>query len=184
MAGEILAAQMTERALAVFKQNILDMRDPTGLTITGGETAGTMNFDLTGNVLLLQGEVANGAPDSETSVFTFQYTLPPNYMDGGDISLRLVCNNVGLGTQTSCTITVTAYLSDGNGAVGGNLESGGAQTHALIATWYEKIFPITATGLVAGDTLNISVEVVNIESASTDLVWTCDEVAMLLDVQG
>ena len=40
------------------------------------------------------------------------------------------------------------------------------------------------TGLVAGDTLNIVITVANIEDGTNTLVWTCDEVAMLLDIQG
>ena len=182
MAGEILAAQMTERALTVHQIPPTRIRQADGSAITGTEVGGGMNFDLTTNVLLLQGEVANN--ETETSVFTFQHTLPPRYMAAGDISLRLICNNLGAGTQTSCTITATAHLSNRNGAAGANLVTGGAQTHANKAEWFEKVFPITATGLVAGNTLNISVDVTNISGAVSDLVWTCDEVAMLLDLQG
>ena len=183
MAGEILAAQMTERALAIHKIPVTQMCAVDGEAITATDLPGGANFNLAANVLTLLGDEATGG--TETTVFTFQYTLPPNYMAAGGCQLRLKCNNIGgAGGQTSCTITVTAYESDGNGVVGGNLESGGAQTHANKAEWFTKDFPMTATNLVAGDTLNISVSVVNIEDGSGTLNWTCDEVAMLLDIQG
>ena len=184
MAGELLAAQMTERSLAVHKIPVYKFRQADGTALPATEAAGGFNLDLDGgNIRLLQGEVANGLPDSETSVGTWQFTLPPNYVAGGDIQVRLKCANIGAGTQTSCTLTIKAYKSDGNGVVGSNLGPSD-QTHSVKTTWYTKDFVITPTGLVAGDTLNIELTVVNIESASGNLVWTCDEVAMLLDIQG
>ena len=184
MAGEFLAAQITERSLAVHKIPVYKFRQADGTALTDTEAAGGFNLDLdSGNILLLQGEIANGAPESETSVGTFQFTLPPNYVSGGGIQVRLKVNNIGPGTQTSCTLTIKAYKSDGNGGVGSNLGPGD-QTHALKANWYTKDFVIDESGLVAGNTLNIELTVINIESATANLVWTCDEVAMLLDIQG
>ena len=181
MAGEILAAQIAERSLAVIQIPVTELRHPTsGIPIIAAETADAFNFDLTTNVLLLQGEVTGA--ETETSAGMFQYTLPPNYVAGGDVKLRLKVNNLGAGTQTSCTITVTAYESDGNGGVGGNLGPGD-DTHAAKENWYTKDFVINASGLVPGDTLNIVISVTNIATGAA-LVWTCDEVSMLVDIQG
>jgi hypothetical protein len=156
-----------------------NVRGPTGLAITATELAGGFNFNLASNVLLLQGEVTNN--ETEASVGNFQFVLPKEYVAGGAIKFRVKAANLGAGTQTSCTITVTAYKSDGNGAVGSNLGPA-AQTHAAKTTWYTKDFIITATGLAAGDALNIVLTVSNIESASSNLVWTAEGLSMLLDV--
>lgn len=181
MPGEFLAAQITERSLAVHKIPVYKFRQTNGDPLTNVEAGGGFNLDLDSNILLLEGEITNN--ETETSVGTFQFTLPPNYVAGGGIQVQLKVSNIGPGTQTSCTLTIKAYKSDGNGAVGSNLGPSD-RTHAAKTTWYLKDFPITATGLVAGDTLNIELTVVNIESAVANLVWTCDEVAMLLDIQG
>jgi hypothetical protein len=157
------------------------VRGPTGLAITATELAGGFNFNVAANVLLLQGEVT--ISETEASVGMFQFTLPPNYIPGGAVTFRAKAANIGGGTQTSCTITVTAYLASGNGAVGSNLGPA-AQTHAAKTTWYTKDFVITPTGLVPGDVLNVVISVANIESAGTQLVWTVDKIAMLVDVQG
>lgn len=156
-----------------------NVRGPTGLAITATELAGGFNFNLASNVLILQGEVT--ISETEASVGNFQFVLPKEYVSGGAIKFRVKAANIGAGTQTSCTITVTAYKSDGNGAVGSNLGPA-AQTHAAKTTWYTKDFIITATGLVAGDVLNIVLSVSNIESAGSQLVWTAEGLSMLLDV--
>jgi len=178
-----IAADLEERtgivAGAAHDISMGGIRTATGDVITSGSSDGEFNTNVTDDVLTLRGRVANNG--TEVTVGTFQFTLPPNYEAGAPVALAMNVNNIGAGTQTSCTITVEAWEADLEGGKGANLGPA-AQTHEAKATWYAKSFTITPTTLLPGSVLFVKVTVENVESGAGNLVWHCARLAMLCDV--
>lgn len=179
--GVIARSDLIEDALQAYGIPIHLIKAADGADLALAETAGDHFISLAANVWLLEGEEA--ISETEVSVSNFQFVLPPEYVSGGDVKLRLKHQCTGAGTNGASTIDVEAYEQTGNGAVGADLCTTVAQTVAK-DSWTTSDFVITATGLVAGDILNFKITTSIIESAGSALAAQIDGIAVLLDVKG
>jgi len=124
-----------------------------GAALAASETAGDFFRQVGTNQLYIQGEASQN--ETEVSVGWLEFTLPPNYVAGGAITLRAVVDVTGSGTLGTCTVDFEARASDADGAVGSDLVTTAAT--AVSATSGAKDFTVTPTGLVAGDKLVVKV---------------------------
>lgn len=157
------------------------IRAADGAGIGISETAGDHFLLLGTNLINLQGEVANN--ETEVSVSYFQFILPPEYISGGSITVRIRCKIAGAGTDNGSTVDLNVY-KQADQAVGSDLCATAAATFAAKATWYNKDFVVTPTGLVSGDTINVKLSSSVIESASSDLIFYSEPPKILMDIRG
>lgn len=159
--AEIAAAAAIARSklateTKAFRVPLASVLGATAVHITATEAAGTFSRSYGTNQLLLLGEISNGTvgADTEVSVGTFEFQLPPEYLDGGAITIRAGVDVTGAGALGTCTIDFEAFLQNGvSGAVGADLVTTAAT--AISATAANKDFVVNPTGLVSGDLLVI-----------------------------
>jgi len=180
-AGEIKRADLTEEALATYGIPVNGLMAADGAPLGVTETAGDHYINLGTNTLNLRGEAA--ISETEVSVSYLQFVLPPEYVAAGDVTVRVHCKIDGAGTDNGSTVDISAY-EQADMAVGADLCATAAQTFAAKTTWYDKNFSITATGLVAGDVLNIKLSSSTIENAGSALAFYADPVKIMLDIKG
>lgn len=182
--GTIARATLTEDALQAYQ--VSDIRNATfGAPITATEAAGTFNWTLGTNTIVLSGEVTDN--ETETSVAYFQVVLPPEYVAAGDVNVRFRSEllKTGAPTNNGSTFDLSCYEQT-DGAVGADLVTTAAVTYAALDTFYSKDFAVTATGLVAGDILNckMTAAIIDSEAGAGTIVWTSDPPKVLLDIKG
>jgi hypothetical protein len=184
--GAIARSKLTEDALAqAMSVPISALRHTTGVPLTVAETAGGFNVSLSSHVYLAQAEITDN--ETEVSVCHAQVTLPPEYVAGGDITVRLPVSIVktAAAVDNGSTIDLSVY-KQAAGAVGSDLCATAAQTFAAVDTWYNKDFTVTPTGLVAGDVLNLEItsSVIDSEAGGGTLRLNMQPPLILLDVKG
>jgi hypothetical protein len=179
ISGSVDRADLAEDALAVYGINLYDIRAADLAPLGDSESAGDHFYDLSSEVVILRGEEA--ISETEASVSCFTFTLPPEYVAAGDVKVRINSKVAGLGTLGTCTVDIEAY-EQADGAVGSDICATVAQ--AITGTYANDDFTITATGLVAGDTLTIKITTSVQETAGTAIEANIDKVALLLDIKG
>lgn len=115
----------------------------------------------------------------------FEFHLPQEYQDGETVKLNILCGMITTVASSSATIDIEVYkVSATDGTIGSDLCATAAQSiNSLTAA--EKEFEITATGLVAGDKLDIRITIAITDSATGTAVIGCIyKMEALLDVRG
>jgi hypothetical protein len=182
--GTIPRADLTEDALQTFEiplgTNWLtgNSLDPLlGLT---GAAANTLTTGVIGTgVLGLIGTAANESTEATSNVTRF--TLPENYVAAGDVTFVVTAKCTGAPE----TLTVDAVIKEINttaGTVGSDICATAIQT--ITSSFVAYSFTVTATGLVAGDVLQIQLDTNVIIAAGTDAILQISNVAIKCDVKG
>lgn len=185
LAGSVARSGLAEDALQAYRIPLASVLGADGADLAITETAGDFYRSIGTNQLLILGEVSNGTvgADTEVSVGWFEFQLPPEYVAGGDISIRAGVDVVGSGALGTCTIDFSAYLqSKTAGTVGSDLVSTAAQ--AISKTEAFKTFVVTPTGLVAGDLLIIKMTTSVDNTDSTAIQAQISGLEVLCDVKG
>jgi len=145
--------------------DVLDrLRGADGAALALSETAGDFFLNIGTNQFLVDGEAAIN--ETEASVGWFTFTLPADYVAGGEINIRAAAGIViaGDAVLTSATIDFSAYKQAADGTVGSDLVTTTAT--AITATFGNKDFVVTPTGLVAGDVLVVKMTTSVVEEAA------------------
>jgi len=113
-----------------------------------------------------------------------QFQLPPEYVDGQTVTLRVRGAMLTTVSDTTCTVDAEVHEADKDGAVGSDICATAAQsTNSL--TPANKDFTITATGLVAGDWIDIRLAIAGNDSGDAGvMIPELSNIALLLDVKG
>lgn len=128
----------------------------------------------------LVGEAASG--NSKSNSGRVQFALPPEYVSGETITLRVRARITG-NVQVAQTVDALVFKSDEAAGVGSDLCATAAQSLTTSAANYD--FTITPTGLAAGDTLDVLITAAaNDTGASNNRFIEIFRVAMLLDIKG
>ena len=129
----------------------------------------------------LEGTGANNNSKTETARFTF--VLPPEYVAGETVTLRLH-SRVDVVAATSATVDVECYEATGEAGVSADLCATAATT-INSASWADKDFTITPTALTNGDTLDVQLTtVVNDGGGGGTCKANIGLVQFLLDIKG
>lgn len=133
------------------------------------------------NSPLIVGEAASG--NVKTNKMRRQFTLPPEYVAGQTVTLRVrAIEAVGAAT-VSTTIDAEVFEADLAGGISADLCTTAAID--VTDTIGNKDFTITPTGLAAGDVLDIELTGVTTDTGGTvGTVLTISDVRLLLDIKG
>jgi len=121
---------------------------------------------------------------SVTRYARFQFALPPEYVAGQSVTVRLHAGMTTTAADTSATVDVECYKSDDEAGIGSDLCT---TTAADIndTTDADFDFVITPTGLTAGDVLDIRLTVAVVDSATgTAVIADIGKISVLLDIKG
>lgn len=113
-----------------------------------------------------------------------QVPLPAEYDAGETIKLRISGGMETTAADASATVDVQCYKINREGAVGSDICAAAAQS-INDTTFADQDFTITATGLTAGDLLDIRLTVyVEDASTGTAVIATLGAVELLCDIRG
>lgn len=130
----------------------------------------------------LQGVDFGGTTSDEKAAFEF--VLPPGYVDGETVTVRVRGAMLTTVADDACTVDVECWKADGDGAVGSDICATAAQSINSL-TPANKDFTITPTGLAAGDRLVVRLAFAGNDSGDGGvMVPEISNVAMLLDIKG
>lgn len=184
--GQVARSELVEDALQTYGIPIHRIVSVAGAALTAAETAGTFDVTIGTNTIVANGEVTDN--ETEVSVAYFQFVLPAEYVAAGDVTIRLPVALIKTGSPTNngSTIDLEVYEQSDAGAVGSDLCATAAQTFAALDTWYTKDFTVTATGLVAGDVLNVKItsSAIDSEAGAGTIILNLAPPKVLLDVKG
>jgi len=99
-----------------------------------------------------------GAGSAATEKARLLAALPPEYIDGAAVTIRLRARAADT-AAASATVDVEAYESDGEGGVGADLCATAAQSVNGDTDWADVDFTVTPTSLAAGDWLDVEITV-------------------------
>lgn len=151
--------QLKQLDARLFPVTLLDWRVHDALGTFIG-TAGNDDLGLSGGTFGTSTPVLS-AGDLKAAGATTRYArkllhLPPNYMPGETVLLRIAAAMVTTVADTSCTLDVDAYLHDDEGGItGSNLYTGSAQDmNDTFANLSLLDFALTTTNLAAGSVID------------------------------
>ena len=151
--------------------SMTQMRTAAGLMMTA--SASSTNFGLTftpGTTAILVGTATSSSTTGNTAAF--DVVLPPNYIAGSNITLKVGCYYTeASGATTVHTMAAAAYLNTVAGLQGSTLIATAAQV-CPVTTSAQQTFTITGTTLVPGSllTLTFTAAVANSTGASTEFL--------------
>ena len=130
-------------------------------------------------------ETADLQSAGATSVYArFQFAMPPEYMPGEPITLRLRAGMITTVADTTATIDAVAYKADEDGGAGADICATAAQSINILAA-ANKDFTITPAGIVVGDVLDIRIVIaINDAAEVTAVIGQVYKVSLLLDIRG
>jgi len=166
----------------------LDTWKVTGTGAALGATAGTPSgaFGLTvgafaTNSPKIAGEAASG--NTKTNKMRRQYTLPPEYVAGETVTLRVRCKETVGAATVSTSIDAAVYKCDKEAGIGSDLCATALQD--VTTSFGNKDFDITSAGLAAGDVLDIELTGVTTDTGGTvGTILNITNTEMLLDIKG
>jgi hypothetical protein len=117
----------------------------------------------------------------------FTVPMPPNYVGGQTVKIRVVGGMITTIADGSCTVDVNCYLNDEDNTVSADLCTTTATTiNTLLTSSATTVdFLITASTLTPGDVLDVRVAVTPTDSAgATAVIGAVTKLALLCDTQG
>jgi hypothetical protein len=139
------------------------------------------------NAISLQTEDLHDKGSAQTRYARFSVTLPPNYVAGQTVKIRVKGGMVTTVADTTATVDVNCYLNDEDNTVSSDICTTTATSiNSLIATPTTTDFVITASSLSPGDVLDVQVAVaINDDNNGASVVIGCiSQMALLCDTQG
>lgn len=130
----------------------------------------------------LQGVDFGGTSTDEKCAFTFR--LPPEYVSGETITLRVKGAMLTTISDGTATVDAEVWVQDGNGAVGSDICATAAQSINSL-TPANKDFTITPTSRVAGDVLQVRLSFGGSDTGNVGvMIPEISDVRFLLDIKG
>lgn len=185
--GKIARAALAQET-GVYRIRPDELRLGTGAPMSISVVASTHRLVLSGygssGGVIIMGNAANNNTRTDTSLFYFR--LPPEYVAGGTVTVR-ICQTYyeqGGNAPETKTLTIDAReISPGGSAVGGNLYAGGDQTLTDTGTDYD--LTISPTDLAPGDMIQIYFRTAISESgAGGDNTVVIGGIEMRINVKG
>jgi hypothetical protein len=144
------------------------------LGLVGGTFGSASQMIQTGDVKTL----------TATRYARFQFRLPAEYDSAGTVTLRASAGMVTTVASSSATIDFEVYKSNKTGGIGSDLCATAATTINSL-TFGDKDFSITASGLVAGDLLDIRMAIATVDGATgTAVIGAVGSLEVLCQVRG
>ena len=182
--------QLTEDSLAVYVVPLTELRvhdaPATNLpAAAANDDMGLINGTFGTDLPTLQGiDFKAGSTDEKSR---FQWALPPEYVAGGTVTLRISAGMITTISDGTCTLDVEVFESGRVGAVSGSDLYAGAEGGQSInsVTLADKDYTLTPTTLVAGDLLDVRLSFVGTDTATgTAVIPEIAQIEFLVDVKG
>jgi len=110
--------------------------------------------------------------------------LPPEYVDGQSVTVRVHAGMETTVADTSATVDVECYKSDKETGIGSDICTTAAQSINSL-TFADMDFTITPSGLSSGDVLDIRITVAVTDAATaTAVMASIGAIELLLDIKG
>lgn len=162
---EIAVPLVNVRQAAAAKDALPD--SPNATTLGLGDAAAAVITATTTN---------GGGTASASETCMFDFVLPPNYISGAAITLRVRAKTTALsGVANTLDAVVKAYTADG--ALGSDICATTIKT--LTTSYADYDFTITGDGLSAGDKLNTVLTLASEDDGTQDAVQTIGDIRML-----
>jgi hypothetical protein len=114
-----------------------------------------------------------------------EFALPAEYVDGQTVTIRFRAGFITTICDGAGTIDVELYEKGGTGAALGSDLITTAATSFKSTTFANYDFATTASGLAAGDVLQIRITMAIADTATaTAVIGAIEQVSVLCDVQG
>ena len=179
--GVIARSTLTQEDAAVYPIPLHSLRNSAGAALgtADDEDSGNHYLAIASDIWSLYGNSPNS--DAQTDASHFQFALPPEYVDGETITVRISALYTADGD--SKTLDLEAYqVSPTTGAVGADICATTIKTLTGTAVNYD--FTITPTGVAAGDLLNFKIQTIFEDTDGADGEAKINYIAVLLDIQG
>lgn len=120
-----------------------------------------------------------------TSLYArFQCPIPERYVAGQSVTLRLHAGQITTVADTTCTLDVEAYRSNGESGIGSDLCATAAQSIKSL-TFADKDFTITPGTINPGDMLDVRITIAVVDAATVAAVYAAvGSITLLCDIQG
>lgn len=189
----ILRTELTQESLTEFVLFAETWRiwDNMDALLVDPPVGGSGNDDLGIN----NGTYATGVPsiqtgDNKAAGAVTKYArrtiqLPPNYVAGETVTIRLRAGMKTTIADVSATVDVQAFKSDNEGTVSGADLITTAATTCNSLTFGNKDFVVTPTALSPGDVLDVRIAIATNDAATATAVTGCiGKVSLLCDTKG
>ena len=180
-------ADLTEEALVEYAIPLSAMRvhDNFAANLASTATSGDMGL-VTGtpgtDAPTLQGSDFGGGSVSDKA--TFQFALPPEYVSGGPISLRLRAAMLTTVSDGTATVDVECWPQDDDGGASADICATAAQSINSL-TPAAKTFTITPTNLLPGEILTFRLSFGGSDAGDAGvMVPEISKVSVLLNIRG
>lgn len=118
-----------------------------------------------------------------TQKLRFEFILPSEYIPAGRVYVRLH-SRVAVVANVSATVDISAYESNSEAGISADLCITGATT-INSATWADRDFILTATGLIVGSRLDVLVTVaLDDTGAANACIANIGSIEILCDTKG
>jgi hypothetical protein len=197
--GTLTAADLSASAALARTQMAQDALQPYPVRLTDGRVWDAIQTNLPGTPatddLAIDGDTfGTGSPHltagdlkaagATTRYARYQMSLPAEYDDGETVTIRI---NAGVQTtvsDTTCTVDVECYESDGELGISADICATAATTINSL-TFADVDFAITPTDLVAGDVLDVRIAIACNDGATVTAVEpSIGSIELLCDIRG
>ena len=142
-------------------------------------TAGDHFLTLSTEDILLTGNTPSSS--TVTDISRFQFTLPPSYQAGSDITFRVTA--VVNAVADTNTVDLSAFrVTATSGAVGSDIVATGVQNVTATAQTFD--FTITGATLEPGTILNLKLTTVNNDADGSDGIVSIAYTALVMNNRG
>jgi hypothetical protein len=110
--------------------------------------------------------------------------LPWEYVAGQTVQLRFYAGCQTSAPDTTCTLDIQAYPTDGDNTVGADLASAAVANNMQSTSFANVDFTITATSLSPGDELDVLIGISYADTGDADvMIPTIGKIQLLCDVR-
>ena len=150
--------------LATIQLGLTSSRNKDGTVITATPGSGLFSVSSTvGSTLTLIGQNSKSATITSDSIW--EWSTPPAYIAGQNLTVTVNAVAAGTGTNGASTIGVTAYSINNSGTFSGNI---GPATQNLGTVAADYAFVITGTSLIASEKVLLDLQTKAIETGGSN----------------
>lgn len=113
-----------------------------------------------------------------------QFTLPPEYKDGTDVTLRFAAGMLTAIASVSALVDAQVYVSGRDTTIDGSDLVSTAATSMNSLTFAEKSFTVSGAGLVSGSVLDILISLIGTSATASSHFAAIAHTEALLTIQG
>ncbi len=108
--------------------------------------------------------------------------MPWNYVAGQSATLRFYAACLTAAADTTCTLDIAAYITDGDNTVGADLASAASANNIKTTVFANVDFTLTPTNLSAGSEIDVLLSIAYVDAGTAVVIPCIGKVQLLCDV--